>query len=308
MNERAVKVIHSSYQDIELIEKHLGCLPCNIFDTQIAAQFCGFGTSVSYEALVRHYCSIELDKSSQFTNWLQRPLSSDQLSYALNDVKYLGQVYDGMVGDLKAKGYQEWALEEMLHLQNPAKYQVNVDEIWRKIKLNVLTPDFLGRLQALARAREILAMKRNKPRGHIIKDDLLSLIAFENPSSLMKFFTSKNKLYQFIDYEIISFLGQALEEFRELPAEKYPQLPIYQKLSHSRKEKIKYLKELLFKVSEETGIASSLIARTKEIESLVRYPQSDSKIFQGWRLEVFGKRIMQESNKLDLFGMGLSTL
>src|SRR5690606_18742790 len=68
-DKRITKVFHAARQDIEIFVKLTGKVPLNIFDTQVAASVCGFGDSVSYDNLVRSIASVELDKSSRFTDW-----------------------------------------------------------------------------------------------------------------------------------------------------------------------------------------------------------------------------------------------
>ena len=86
-------MFHAARQDIEIFVKLTGKVPLNIFDTQIAASVCGFGDSVTYDNLVRSITSVELDKSSRFTDWSHRPLTEKQRLYALADVTHLRDIY-----------------------------------------------------------------------------------------------------------------------------------------------------------------------------------------------------------------------
>ena len=88
-----VKVFHSAKQDLEILLLFNRHLPKNIFDTQIAASFCGFGESVSYESLVFKMLNIKVDKSSRVSDWTIRPLSVKQIDYALGDVVHLREIY-----------------------------------------------------------------------------------------------------------------------------------------------------------------------------------------------------------------------
>ena len=47
-----LKIIHSARQDLEVINHEIGVVPSPLFDTQIAAAFCGFGEQIGYAALV----------------------------------------------------------------------------------------------------------------------------------------------------------------------------------------------------------------------------------------------------------------
>ena len=101
-NKNILKVFHAGRQDIEIFFNLTGQIPEPIYDTQIAAMFCGLGDQVSYDKLVNKFLGLTLTKDSQFSNWLQRPLTNKQLQYALADVNYLIRVFpliDKMIRD-----------------------------------------------------------------------------------------------------------------------------------------------------------------------------------------------------------------
>src|SRR5207248_11732992 len=91
-DERIEKVFHAARQDVEIFH-NLSAMPRPLFDTQIAGMAAGFGEQIAYDALVRQMLKIELDKSSRFTDWARRPLSDNQLTYALADVTHLAELY-----------------------------------------------------------------------------------------------------------------------------------------------------------------------------------------------------------------------
>ena len=92
-DESITKVFHAANQDLEIFFKEMGKLPLPLFDSQIAAMVLGHGDQVGYDKLVRALLNHDIDKSSRFTDWSRRPLSARQISYALDDVIYLGEMY-----------------------------------------------------------------------------------------------------------------------------------------------------------------------------------------------------------------------
>jgi len=56
-------------QDIEIFFNLTGKIPTPIYDTQIAAMFCGLGDQVSYDGLVKKFLGLTISKESQFSNW-----------------------------------------------------------------------------------------------------------------------------------------------------------------------------------------------------------------------------------------------
>jgi ribonuclease D len=80
-----VKVFHACSEDLEVFSSFLGCVPEPLVDTQIAAGLLGYGPACSYASLVETLLGISLEKGETRSDWLQRPLQSKQLQYAVQD-------------------------------------------------------------------------------------------------------------------------------------------------------------------------------------------------------------------------------
>ena len=141
-----------------------GKTPFPIFDTQIAAQVCGYGESPSYESLVNSILKLELDKSCRFTNWSNRPLNPKQLEYALSDVTHLVHIYEYFKQELQKSGRESWFQDEIDTLCDPQTYYVNPEDAWQKIKHRSHNARFLTVLRELAAWREKRAQLKNTPR------------------------------------------------------------------------------------------------------------------------------------------------
>ena len=123
-DESIPKVMHAARQDMEIFYHLTGELPRPLFDTQVAAMVCGFGDQVGYESLVAKLTGARLDKSSRFTDWAHRPLSDEQLEYALGDVIYLRPAYEALRARVEESGRLHWIEEEIAALSDPALYRV----------------------------------------------------------------------------------------------------------------------------------------------------------------------------------------
>src|SRR5258708_14149949 len=165
-----VKVFHAARQDIEIFLHQGGVIPDPFFDTQIAGMVCGFGEAASYETLVRKLAKAEIDKSARFTDWSRRPLSKRQLEYALADVTYLRQVYELLSKELEKTGRAPWVEEEEATLKDPATYQLEPSEAWRRLKPRSSNKRFLCVLAGVAAWRERQAQTRDLPPNPILKD------------------------------------------------------------------------------------------------------------------------------------------
>ena len=180
-DEKILKIFHAARQDLEIFFNQTGKVVYPFFDTQIAAMVCGYGDSIGYENLVRNITGGQIDKSSQYTNWSNRPLSDKQVNYALGDVTHLVKVYEHLAEQLEKRGRTSWVFEEEAVLEDPATYDVDLNEMWRKIKVKSPKPQTLAVLRELAAWREARAQRKDLPKNWVMKDDTLADMAAQAP-------------------------------------------------------------------------------------------------------------------------------
>src|ERR1700760_3097757 len=123
------KVMHASRQDVEVLYPIAG-LVRPLFDTQIAAALTGLPAQIGYGDLVRRLLNKELPKSHTRTDWSQRPLSPEQIEYALDDVRYLLPIKAHLEEQLEGSGRSTWLAEELLDLQDTRNIVTDPDEAW----------------------------------------------------------------------------------------------------------------------------------------------------------------------------------
>ena len=107
-HKATVKVFHAARQDLEIFFVEGNVFPEPLFDTQVAAMVCGFGEQVGYETLVKKIAKENLDKTSRFTDWSRRPLTTAQAEYALADVTHLRVIYEWLAAQLAKNGRTKW--------------------------------------------------------------------------------------------------------------------------------------------------------------------------------------------------------
>lgn len=164
-------VAHAAKQDLGLLATRYQVSATQLWDTQIAAAFVGLGDQIGYGKLVKEVVGVELDKGQQFTAWLTRPLTPDQLEYALNDVLYLPRIWDTLRGRLEERARLEWVREESLLLAAGAVGTLADDEAFTGIKgWRGLDPRGAGSLRALAAWRQRTARDKNKPLSWVLPD------------------------------------------------------------------------------------------------------------------------------------------
>lgn len=291
-NKKILKVFHSGRQDIEILYNLSGKIPVPVFDTQIAAQACGLGESVSYENLVRVYCGVELDKSCRLTNWQLRPLSVNQLEYAAGDVTHLITCYKKIAAYLKENKRENWIAEDLADLSDISHYEQEPENAWLRIRHNGHSLAFLNALKALAAWREKMAIERNLSRQNIIKDEFLINIATAFPKSMEEMKSvrgirpdiAKSKLAK----EMVEILAALTEDkfdhgLSKAVRDKEVALP---SSLHSLCEVLK----LLLKIkSNDYGIVSRLITSEKNLREYIKNPKAKNQILKGWRYDIFGK-------------------
>jgi ribonuclease D len=159
-----LKVMHASRQDLEVLFPVAG-LTRPVFDTQIAAALAGFPAQVGYAELARRLLQRELSKSHTRTDWSRRPLSPEQIDYALDDVRYLLPLAAELESRLGALGRLGWLAEELAALEETRDFTVDPQEAWQRVRgLRGLDPARERLARALGAWRERRALERPAAR------------------------------------------------------------------------------------------------------------------------------------------------
>ena len=110
-NEKIMKIFHYARFDVAALKCNLTIETQNIFCTKIASKLARTYTNKhGLKDLINELLGIELDKSSQSSDWgSEENLSQDQINYAANDVKYLIKAMDKLTMMLKRENRYEIA-------------------------------------------------------------------------------------------------------------------------------------------------------------------------------------------------------
>ena len=175
-------VIHSAQADLALIGAGFGVRATRVFDTQIAAAFLGLGEQIGYGAVVERIAGVHLDKGAQYTEWSRRPLSADQLRYALDDVRYLPAIWMRLKQQLEERGRAAWVQQECDLLADTWAERTPPEEMYRRVRgWNGLKRRSLGALRGVAAWREQEALRANRPPSWIMNDRSLLELARRPP-------------------------------------------------------------------------------------------------------------------------------
>ncbi len=282
------KVFHAARQDIEIFNR-LNAMPSPIFDTQVAAMAAGYGEQVSYDALVRQMLKLSVDKGSRFTDWSRRPLSQAQIDYALGDVTHLAALYPKLHARLERDGRLAWVAQEMTALTDPALYNTDPEDAWKRLKPKKFSARYLAAFKATARWRERMAQERDQPRGRILKDDAIDEIATQAPQDADAFDRLRSVPKGFGASRLGTDLVSELRAVMKDPEAHAPQVERQLPGQPAPPSVVELLKVLLKAKSEHAGVAAKLIATVSDLEKIALDDEAAVDALSGWRRQVFGE-------------------
>lgn len=286
---RAVKVLHASRQDLEVLLPAVGSMR-PVFDTQIAAALAGESAQIGYGELVRRTLGIDLPKAHTRTDWSRRPLSPEQIEYALDDVRHLLPLHAALTERLERLGRLDWLAEECAALEDAGNLGVRPEDAWRRIKgLADLDPGRLRLLQRLAAWRERRAVERDRPRGWILEDALLRETVLRVPRTLEAMAALPG-----MPPNVIKHCGAELLECvrtAEVP-EPSPALPPRSRPDPTKLALVKKLAAIGQATASELNVNPEILVTRRDLERLADGDRGIPAL-AGWRRTVIGERLLQ---------------
>jgi ribonuclease D len=291
-NHDVLKIFHAGGQDVEIIYNLTGTTPTPIFDTQIAMMAISQSEQIGYANLVESWLGFTIDKGARFTDWSRRPLTERQIEYAIGDVTHLAKIFPMILDKLVKTGRGAWLNAEMEKLADPANYKLEAGNAWKRLRSPGRNPQVLGRLKALAAWREDEAQHKNIPRGRIMRDETLADVASHPPKKQADLGKVRGLSNAWRDNDIGKRLMKCIEQSEPLPKDEMPQKMKRGAPLGKEGALVADLLKLLLKIrSREIDIASRLLTRSDELESLAAGLR-DLPILQGWRRDVFGSEAL----------------
>lgn len=294
LDEKILKVFHAPRQDLEILYRLMGKkLPHPIFDTQTAAMALGLGEQVSYDGLVSGILGMHVDKTQRFTDWALRPLSTNQLKYAITDVTHLRDAYPVVIEKLNELKRMSWVAEEMEFFLNPELYDTTPTHAWKRLKPKKFNTEYMAAFFAAATWREWYAQEKDVPRGRTLKDDAIYEIAEQKPRTPEALDRMRAIPKGFSKSRGGAALLEALNEAMENPEEFAPKATRPKHNPSGIGAITELLKVLLKAVAEDLGVAPRLIAATSDLEAIAISDDADTQALKGWRCEVFGNQALK---------------
>jgi ribonuclease D len=178
-----IAVGHAADQDLDVLETACGVAPPVVYDTQVAAGFLGMSTP-SLARLVDQVLGISLPKADRLSDWLKRPITPQQETYAAGDVIHLIALWNTMAARLEELGRLQWAIEECALMLPGRRRRAVPEETWWKMgDIRNLSPRSRGVAQEVAAWRERKAADMNRPRRSVMSDLALATVAQRPPKN-----------------------------------------------------------------------------------------------------------------------------
>lgn len=292
------KVVHAGRQDLDIFYTYTGQVPAPVFDTQVAAAMVGYGTQVAYAQLVHRVTGKRLEKSYTLSNWSQRPLTQEQIVYALEDVQFLLPVYNHLHRRLESYGRLGWAKEEFARLTvKPNEGAGDPRNRYQRVRgWDNLKPQSAAVLRELTAWREEEARRRNLPRGRVIRDEILLELARRPPAALSALRATRGLHPSEVDRNGAVIL-EVVQRGLALPSSEWPEVPRAPRREPEAAGQVELLQAVLKVQADEEHIAPSLLASVADLQALVDAKRDrgnlDIPVLQGWRRQLAGETLLR---------------
>lgn len=290
-----VKIFHAARQDLEVLQQHFSVVPGEFFDTQIAAAFCGYGEQVGYARMVKEICDVALSKAFTRTPWCRRPLSEAEVQYALDDVHYLGTLYHTLLAGLQDRGRENWLAEDCAALVSEESLRKAEQAPIEKVMRACAGMNRVGQniASSLARWREDLARRTDRPREWLISTDTLIELAHtrpQNTEALSAVVGLEKGTLKRRGEEILDVIREGQTPDADFVAMSRPTRP-----DAAEKALGNALWKYLGEVCEREGVPPSAIAPRNEIRALAT-GKRNLRVLSGWRRSFIGESLLKRAD------------
>lgn len=289
-------IVHAGKQEMEFCAGSVQALPKRLVDVQLAAGFVGFGYPTSYTNLVQKVVGVQVQSTETRTDWSRRPLSNQQIEYALDDVRHLITIWDEIAGLLDERQRRSWYEDELrrstqIHLEDPSQ------RVRRVPGAGGLRPRGLAVLRELVAWREERAKTLNRPPRWILRDDIITELAKRQPESLEELRSTRGLG---IDpksnwtKEVLAAIRRGLE----VPDADLPR-PTGRRETTEEIMVVKILAAAMIQQAGDIEVATSLLGTNEDLRDVLEWYRRDADpsnlplLLQGWREPVAGRFLLQ---------------
>lgn len=281
-------VIHAGTQDLEVLDLVCGTIPSRMFDTQIAAGFCGVATG-SLLNLLDGFLGVAIEKGDRLTDWLRRPLTNDQLTYAAGDVLHLLELADTICKQLEESGRLTWAYEESDLLRSrPRNKRPPEDAVNRIKEARSLKGATYRTATEVAAWRERRAAHLDIPVRQVLPDIAVVAVSQQTPTDLdglrkIRGLDSRH-LRKGADQELLLAI-QAGKKSKK----REPERVRTPELARELRPVVTLVTSWISQLARNQKLDPALVATRADVEALLR--REECRLSSGWRAELVGEPI-----------------
>src|SRR4051794_13020025 len=287
-------VLHAGRQDVAILKRSWATEPTNVFDTQIAAGFAGYGAQAGYDSLVRSLLGATAKGAEGFSRWDRRPLTPDQIEYARADVEHLLPMTDALQERLRESGRLEWACEECRILERATDERTAAEVFARLSRVRRLSKRQRGVAVTLVEWRQELAREIDRPPSSILPHHVLIEVARRQPESKR----ALEELRGMPGQTFQRWHGQLLEAVeRGKDAPPPPELPDVEAGDPGDAPLVALGQALVRQRALEAKVAVDLVATQSDVAAVVGQVRrgagnSEPRALVGWRAELVGNELV----------------
>jgi ribonuclease D len=290
-------IAHSAREEVNFCLSSCGRPPAGLFDTQVAAGFCSTEYPSSYGAVVTKFLGRSAVKGEQRTDWRRRPLSNEQIDYALEDVRYLLPLHDTLLVQIEGLGRADWLKEETIAWL--AELSDSRDRPrWRRVSgIGNLSPRSLAIVRELWFWREEEAERRDLPPRRVLRDDLIVELAKRKSDSPDKIRAIRG-IGQHVKAENMRQIATCIRRGLDAPTNE-----IIRRGSREMPSQLnllgQFLSPALGSICRNANIATSLVGTATDVRDLIAYrlefgqagDNGPPVLATGWREKLVGHLI-----------------
>jgi ribonuclease D len=281
-----VAVAHAAVQDLDILMAACGTVPATVFDTQIVAGFLGM-SSPSLSRLVDQMLDVALPKADRLSDWLERPISERQISYAVSDVSHLLALRTALEERLLSLGRFEWALSEcdqVLGDRTPAR---DPEEAWWKLgDIRSMSRRSRGVAQEVGAWRERTAASTNRPRRMILSDLGLMAISQRPPRTMDELRRARGVDGRHLAQGRAAEILEAIRRGLDLPASRL-RMPREGREVPAPPAAVAVCSGLVRQIADDLDFDQSLLATRADLALLLT--GETSRLDTGWRRDIVGE-------------------
>jgi ribonuclease D len=281
----AVAVFHAAQQDLDVLTHAVAAVPKSIYDTQLAAGFIGYSTP-SLVSLLLGELGVTAAKGDRLTDWLRRPLSAEQRTYAAGDVTHLLALMDRIEAQLGESGRSSWAAEACEELRvRPAGAQ-SPDQAWLRLKdVRILKAKARGVAQAVAAWRERRAQTQDVPVRQVLPDLAILGIAQRQPKTVKDLAQARGVDERHtrgkIADELLAVVAYGALQSPEMPAGDG------EDLERNLRPAVTLVSAWISDLARRQRVDTALLATRHDMVAALR-GDADARLRHGWRAELVG--------------------